>query len=146
MSTPVPAEISEKLLGSWSLVAWTIQRDCGETMAPFTHEPQGILHYARDGTMYAFLNHPNWLDEAATEHMHFRFSAYCGGWEVSGAEVHHEVRFSSLPSTIGTRLKRFVEFRGENELSLTTDWEPWNGGAQIRHELYWLRHSRGIRQ
>ncbi len=135
--------IWQRLRGSWALDVWRVHAETGETVAPFSDSPAGRLHYAEDGSMYAFLHHPGWADGTARPSSFPLFSAYSGDWSVQDGTVCHQVRFSSVEETIGSRLQRLVDLRDDGRLILRTGWETWPGPGSIRHELRWHRADQG---
>jgi hypothetical protein len=133
--------MTARLLGSWHLLAWQVTSANGDSFAPYGDAPRGILHYAEDGTMYAFIHHPDW--PLASGNPDYPLStAYGGRWTYSAGRVQHEVRFSSLVATIGQTLVRHCEFDGSTGLLLTTDPEQWPGAGTIVHRLRWSRQER----
>jgi hypothetical protein len=131
--------LKQRLSGSWTLDVWLVHPEAGEAVTPFSDCPAGCLHYAEDGSMYAFLHHPCWADGTAGPPPFPLFSAYSGDWSVQNGKVCHLVRFSSVAETIGRHLERRVELHDDGRLILSTDWEAWSGPGCIRHELRWHR-------
>lgn len=132
--------MTERLHGSWHLLAWQVRNAQGDSFSPYGDAPRGILHYATDGTMYAFLHHPDW-PRTTEDPLHPLSTAYSGRWTWSAGLVRHEVRFSSLSATIGQTLVRHCAFDGNMGLILTTDPEDWSGVGPIVHRLAWSRQE-----
>jgi hypothetical protein len=68
--------------------------------------------------------------------------AYAGKFvtDEDAAIVYHELEFALIPNWIGSRQKRYVEFRDENTLVLTADpVRIGKDGKRRRTELVWVR-------
>lgn len=91
---------------------------------PFRHDADGILIYGIDGYMSAQLMAAGRSSIGATDAgganngelaaMSKGFFGYAGRYEVQPDEeiVYHHILVSFVPDLIGTRTKRYFEFRG----------------------------------
>jgi len=121
------------LIGSWHLHKWQMLLD-GVASLPYTDRAEGMLTYADDGHMSAFLHHPAWRDvEVVDASTHMLFGAYAGRWSVNQHTVRHHVQFASAPALIGTTLVRAVRTLTLDCLVLESERQP--GSAQ--HILEW---------
>lgn len=132
------AAASDKLLGSWSLIDWTVSFDDGRpAVHPFGQGATGRIHYAPDGIMNATIMGVGRKagDKAALfgSYMH-----YTGRWRVEGDAMHHAVDFALDPALIGRDLKRTMTFEGDDLILSGDDISPRTGKA-IHHELRWRR-------
>ena len=139
---------AKDLVGSWTLVEWTIQYADGRTTRPFEPGQQGLLVYAADGMMSATIYssaRPAFdgadvrkQSDAAQAAAFDSYFHYAGRWQARGDDVLHDVTTALNPTMIGTTQVRSVEMSGDS-LALSAD-EPMAGGrGRRRHRLSWRR-------
>lgn len=138
---------SDTLVGSWTLVRWETRYDDGRVFCPMGEDAKGLLIYAPDGYMAAFLHANNrppfttgeMLTATAEEKVRGwdTYFSYAGRYEIDGDRVVHHVEASLYPNWLGTTLVRHMKRRGA-ELSLTTVPQKSGRGLQSS-ELIWRR-------
>ncbi|MDR1067793.1 MAG: lipocalin-like domain-containing protein [Clostridiales Family XIII bacterium] len=144
--------ISAALVGTWRLQSFTGTDESGETIAVMGAGATGFICYSDDGwvsVQIACANRPRYdipdtaggSDEQTLAAARGTF-AYAGRFvtDEDAGIVYHELEFSLIPNWIGSRQKRYVEFRDAGTLVLTAD--PVRIGAdgkRRRTELVWVR-------
>ncbi len=145
--------ISPRLIGVWTLAAFTDEREGCEDTHPFGLEPVGFLIYTREGYVSAQLMKPgrsafqsgDWQHGSPEEYMEAGrgYIAYCGTYEVDEAKrtVTHIPSVALLPNLINSSQVRTVNFSGLNADRLTLRTPPVaNAGRVIvTSRLEWRR-------
>jgi len=141
---------TNRLVGVWSLVAYTDQHENGDETQPFGPRPQGFLIYTRDGFVSAQLmkpgrpafHSPDWHHGTSEEYQESGsgYIAYCGTYEVDEekATVTHIPSVSLLPNLIHGRQCRSIDLQGDR-LVLRAPGAPVAGGVSITSRLDWKR-------
>lgn len=136
--------LGERLMGSWSLVKWTVSFEDGRPpVDPFGKGATGRIHYAPDGIMNAIImaaGHPktSLADRGARAGIPGRYMHYSGRWRIEGDAAVHAVDYAVDPSLIGRELVRYVTFEGDELILSGSDKSPRTGGV-IHHEVRWRR-------
>jgi hypothetical protein len=65
--------------------------------------------------------------------------AYAGRFELDGADVLHHVELSLFPDWVGKTQRRHIEWRGANDLTLTTPEHTTSRGTRVVNRLRWTR-------
>lgn len=114
------------LVGTWSLIDWTVTMHNGRVTRPFRGKATGSITYTNEGRMVATLMKVDreqigtrTLNEAtAIERGNAAagYLSYAGTYQVIDDEVHHEVELSLFPD--------------------------WVGGVQVRH-INWINNGDG---
>jgi hypothetical protein len=140
------AEVRERIVGTWKLVAteWTMKDGTTRPYAKYGAHGKGFLMYARDGYMCADLGNPErgkWADTnhptkeegmAAAEGTF----AYCGKYEIDVAQSRlvHLPEVATDPGYVGSRQIRPYKFE-EGRLVLS-DVETQEPGV-ARWKIVW---------
>ncbi len=139
----------EQFTGTWKLVSSEYRRLDGKLAYSKGRDAVGILMYDASGHMSVQIMRPDRPAFASGDHLKgtpeeiksaFKgFVAYYGTYEVNEEEgtVTHHLEGSLFPNWVGTDLKRFFEFSG-NQLTLSTPPMPM-GGQQLTGVLLWER-------
>lgn len=143
------------VLGSWELESYVeLAEDGSVSDRPFGEDAGGLLIYADDGFMSAFLmpagRRPfasgDWFSPTREELAEAsRIIAYSGRYlvdEVAGT-VTHQVALSFFPNWSGQDQVRRVE-RLPGRLVLTPDKPLHSGGRMTWPQLTWARPSAGL--
>jgi hypothetical protein len=145
--------MKEKFHGQWELVSYELRSASDEFYAfPYSKNAKGLLWYGSNSQMTALLMNPerrnfekahSWRGTADEYKESFRgYTSYAGHFELAENEVVHHVEMSLFPNWIGTRLRRYFEFKDRNrKLLLTTDFFETKSGQKVRHVLLWERQS-----
>ncbi|NLT14677.1 MAG: lipocalin-like domain-containing protein [Clostridiales bacterium] len=126
--------LKDKLLGTWKLRSFTGTDETGETVHIMGEGATGFICYSQDGWVsveilradrprYAVPDTELGTDEQTLAAARGMF-AYAGRFTVDEENqiVYHELEFSLIPNWIGSRQKRYVNFKdGGNTLILTAD-------------------------
>jgi lipocalin-like protein len=141
---------ANRLVGVWSLVAYTDEHENADETQPFGPNPQGFLLYTADGFVSAQLMRPGRPAFYSSDWHHgtpeeYRASgsgyiAYCGTYEVDEekATVTHIPSVSLLPNLIDGRQCRSIDLQGDL-LVLRAAGAPVAGGMNITSRLEWKR-------
>jgi hypothetical protein len=139
---------NDALLGSWTLVEWTITYPHGRTTQPFGAHPRGVLIYSADGWMSAVmmraLRSPFTncdmrrvgRDERARAFD--EYLSYSGRYSYDGRVVRHDIVVSMNPLLIGTSQAREAAINA-GELILAADEALEPSGETRRHQIRWRR-------
>jgi hypothetical protein len=131
--------IGSQLIGVWSLVSLTEEREGREDTFPLGEKPEGFLIYTADGFISAQLMRPGRSDgqEAESDYL-----AYCGSYDVDeeGGTVTHVPIVSLIPSWIRERQIRRIAISGEN-LTLQTPAVSGEDGSCFHYRLEWQKAS-----
>jgi hypothetical protein len=140
---------ASRLVGVWSLVSYTEQRQDREESHPFSPHPQGFLIYTADGFVSAQLMKPgraafrslDWHHGTPEEFQESAsgYIAYCGRYEVdeNEATVTHIPVVALLPNLIQGRQCRSVELHGDRLILRVA-------GTPSASRLEWRRAAAGI--
>lgn len=128
--------MSERLLGTWRLVDYTLHFGEGDQVQPLGANPFGRLIYL-PGLMSAHL-----MAEADAP---VSYMSYCGPWRVDGDVAYHTVESCDWPGVVGQVLKRGIEWQDE-ALVLIANGAPHEGrrgqGRLTWHRTDWDEHPR----
>jgi len=139
----------EQFIGTWKLVSSEHRRLDGKLAYSKGRDAVGTLMYDASGHMSVQVMRPDRPVFASGDRLKGtpeeiksafeRFVAYYGTYEVNEEEgtVTHYLEGSLFPNWVGTDLKRFFEFSG-NQLTLSTPSMPM-GGQQVTGVLLWER-------
>ena len=140
------AEIRERIVGTWKLVAteWTMKDGTTRPYAKYGEHGKGFLMYARDGYMCADLasperakwadtNHPTKEEGMAAAEGTF---AYCGKYEIDVAQnrLVHLPEVATDPGYVGSRQIRPYKF--EDGRLVLSDVETHEPGV-ARWKIVW---------
>ena len=151
-SGAAPTSLGRYLMGTWELESYTEVAEDGSLVdGPFGADAKGLLIYAPDGFMSAFLmpaaRRPfasgDWFSPTPDELAEAsRVVAYSGRYHVDEAagSVTHEVELSFFPNWSGQNQARWVE-RLPDRLVLTPDKPLPSGGRITWPRLIWVRPS-----
>ncbi|GAA4279825.1 lipocalin-like domain-containing protein [Gaetbulibacter aestuarii] len=134
---------TQKFIGSWKLLEWSITGTDGTVSKPFGDHPIGRISYEANGQMAVQIMKENRTSFASEDFLKARtdeilpafqsFIAYCGTFDVdlNSKTVVHHISISSFPNWIGQDQVRKFEFK-EGQLILSTDFIGSN-----KHKLVW---------
>jgi hypothetical protein len=141
-------KMSDEFVGAWKLISFERRTAAGEVTYPMGQNPVGRITYDALGRMSAQLMRPDrpkfqsaspakWSAEEKAAAFD-GFIAYYGTFSVSETErvVIHHVEASLYPHWVGTDLRRFYEFSG-NQLILRA--VNGSGGQGTESRLVWER-------
>ena len=104
---------TDRLLGTWFLVEYTLAMADGQVIRPLGDAPLGQIVYTPEGRMAAHLMHGGVPDPAAPPAPDPLIGGgYCGGFRIEGACVYHDVEIATVPGRPGTTLMREWSFDG----------------------------------
>lgn len=121
--------IIENFIGNWDLISMTSVAESGEVIYPLGIKVKGLLAYSEIGLMSAQLGS---LDRKKFSNSDYRmgsgieiidsfnnFISYFGKFKINEERnyVIHEIEQSLFPNWIGSKVKRYFEFK-ENILTL----------------------------
>lgn len=136
----------EQLLGTWSLDAWTVSVGGVQHEPPVGSAGTGQLCYLPDGGMSAIIvgspGHPGSTSRPDSDLATIRALGgfgYAGSFAVQGAEIHHRVMHSLVPSWRGQTLIRLATLIDGNVLELATPAERSRGGREVINTIRWTR-------
>lgn len=146
--------LKEKLLGTWKLQSFTGMDESGKATHIMGDGATGFICYSQDGWMSVEIlraGRPRYdvpdtelgSDEQTLAAARGMF-AYAGRFTVDEENqiVYHDLEFSLIPNWIGSRQKRYVDFRDDgNTLILTAD--PARIGKDGKKQsvtLVWVRN------
>jgi hypothetical protein len=139
-----------RLVGVWSLVAYSDEQPGREDIHPFGPDPKGFLIYTADGFVSAQLmrtgrpafHSSDWHHGTPEEYQASGsgYIAYCGTYEIDEEKstVTHIPTVSFLPNLIDGRQCRSIELDG-NRLVLRAAGAPVTGGGYVTSRLEWKR-------
>ena len=148
MNSETDYNTKSRLLGTWHLVAWTIEYSDGRAPTlPFGEDATGLLMYTSDGYMTACIArsgrpgfttaNPSQLPETEKVSAFASYFQYAGTYEVIDDHVMHHVTHSLNPDFPLTTRKRRIELDG-NTLVLSAR-EVLPKEITRRHRLRWQR-------
>jgi hypothetical protein len=134
--------LRERLIGTWRLVSYLVQREDGSVTYPMGRDVTGIILYTTDGYMSASLMQsgrrllsggnatsatPEELAAAAASYF-----SYCARFAVDEAMqlVTHQIDLALTPNMVGSTQRRHVRLAGK-QLELRGDPVPATGGATV---------------
>lgn len=136
----------EQLFGTWSLASWRVFVGGEQREPPLGSDASGQLCYLADGGMAAILVGNRQVqpmrDESNSDIALIRSMgciAYAGQFEVEGLDVHHHVRYSSVPSWVGQTLIRSAHQPEPLRLDLATLPTQNRSGQDIVNEICWRK-------
>ena len=144
------SSFASRLVGVWTLVAYTDEQPGREDIHPFGPQPQGFLIYTADGFVSAQLMKPgrsafqssDWHHGTPEEYQESGsgYIAYCGRYEVDEekATVTHIPSVALLPNLIHGRQVRSIDLHGDR-LTLRAAGAPIINGIPITSRLEWKR-------
>jgi len=147
---PTVERISSRLIGVWTLVAYTEEKEGCKDIHPFGPQPAGFLIYTPDGFVSAQLMKPgrtafksgDWHNGTSEEYVESGsgFIAYCGTYEVdeTNETVTHIPSVALLPNLINCRQLRAFELNGD-QLILRTAGVADTDGVLVSSHLEWHR-------
>ena len=145
--------IASQLIGVWTLVSFTDEREGCQDTHPFGPEPASFLIYTPDGFVSAQLTKPgrpvfqsrDWQRGTQEEYVESGsgYIAYCGTYEVDEASetVTHIPSVALLPNLINGRQLRAIEMKGDR-LTLRTASVAVADGVLVTSRLEWQRAGR----
>lgn len=111
-----------RLIGTWGLVAYTLELSDGRVIRPLGSEPAGQLVYTVGGRMAAHLMHGGTPDpDAPAPPDPVVGAGYCGAYGVEGNRVYHDVEIATVPGRPGTTLMREWSFDDEDLVLIARD-------------------------
>lgn len=153
-STVDPSHPAAALVGAWTLETFESRRlDGTDVRYPLGPDATGIILYTPDGFMSAQIMRPNrpWSTSRDSRELvpdelvsaAEGYLAYSGPYELTedGAEVHHDVTVSLLPSWLGGVEARAVGIDGDL-LELAPPEPVWLDGERRLVRLVWRRARR----
>jgi hypothetical protein len=158
MPNPVPPNgtverISTRLIGVWTLVAYTEEKIGSKDTTPLGPEPVGFLIYTPDGFVSAQLMKPgrskfqsrDWHQGMPEEYIESGsgYIAYCGTYEVDEVNrtVTHTPSVALLPNLIDGKQLRAIELNGDR-LTLRATSVGAADGEVVTSHLEWQRADR----
>jgi len=142
-------DTTEKLVGSWRLVACEHKRSDGSSHYPWAKDAQGTLIYTADGRMSAFVMKANrkpfhakgFFDGSPEEKARAVDDclSYSGRYRVESNQVIHILELSLFPNWIGTEQARFFKLEGSS-LSLSSLPYPTPTGSETAY-ITWKRND-----
>jgi hypothetical protein len=145
--------ICSRLIGVWTLMAYTEEKEGCKDANPLGPKPMGFLIYTPDGFVSAQLMKPgrsafqsrDWHQGTPEEYMESGsgYIAYCGTYEVDEASetVTHIPSVALLPNLINGRQLRAIEMKGDR-LTLRTASVAVADGVLVTSRLEWQRAGR----
>ena len=145
--------ISSRLIGVWTLVAYTEEKEGCKDANPLGLTPVGFLIYTPDGFVSAQLMKPGRSAFQSRDGHHGTpeeyvesgsgYIAYCGIYEVDEANetVTHIPTVALLPNLIHVRQLRAIKLNGDR-LTLRTAGVPDADGVFVSSHLEWQRAGR----
>jgi len=145
--------ISSRLVGVWTLLSYTEEKEGCQDTHPLGLTPTGFLIYTPDGFVSAQLMKPgrsafqslDWHQGTPEEYVESGsgYIAYCGTYEVDEAcrTVTHIPSVALLPNLIHGRQLRAFELTGDR-LSLRTASLADADGVLISSHLEWQRAGK----
>lgn len=135
--------------GSWRLAAWRVEYpDGGPPEFPFGADADGLLVYASDGWMAAFMSRrersplsdpsARRADLVSKARVLDEVLAYAGRWRLEGDVLYHDVVISLNPVLAGTAQVRHARV-ADSRLSLVALEPIGRTGAERRHVIDWVR-------
>jgi len=135
------------ILGTWNLLGWYNDSECGQRHYPFTETATGYISYTSDGFVFVHLAAPERQaymindpfggsleeDSAAMKSQ----ITYAGTYEFFGDRVAHNVQHASCPNWVGMTLERQAAFI-DKRLLLTAPGTFLNG-EEVTACLEWER-------
>jgi hypothetical protein len=129
----------DRLIGAWRLETLKRFRDGKFDREPMGHGAMGRLIYDSGGVMSAFLMSQSFKRGEAIQTWD-AFLSYSAQWSLRDeSTVVHELDYCSIPALIGTPLVRFISWRGDNSMMLSTAPHRTKAGQQSHDELIWQR-------
>lgn len=137
--------VARRLVGTWKLAAYEVERPNGELIYPFGQAPAGILTYDRGGHMAVQIMRPDRpnvdRDKATAEDIQAAYKgyvAYFGTFTVNdaGDTVIHHVQGSLDTWRVGGEMVRPLTLMG-NRLILSTEYT--SGGELRKYKITWER-------
>jgi Lipocalin-like domain len=147
---PTIERISSRLVGVWTLVAYTEQKEGCKDTNPLGPKPVGFLIYTSDGFVSAQLMKPgrsifqsrDWHQGTPEKYVESGsgYIAYCGTYEVdeTNETVTHIPSVALLPNLIHGRQLRAIKL-SEDRLTLRTPSAADADGALVTSHLEWKR-------
>jgi Lipocalin-like domain len=143
--------MTEKLAGTWTLVAWRRIAEDGTVSYPLGADARGVLSYTDNGRMTVQItgaeraqlstDDPLGGDESARAAAYSTYLAYYGTYEVQGQNVVHRIEGSLFQNWAGERQVR--PFTAESgQLVLHTPPMHLGNGTTVINELAWTREKR----
>ena len=149
---PTVERISSLLVGVWTLLTYTEEKEGCEDTHPFGPKPVGFLIYTPDGFVSAQLMKPgrsafqsrDWHQGTPEEYVESGsgYIAYCGTYEVdeTNETVTHIPSVALLPNLIHGRQLRALTLNGDR-LTLRTS-SAGVDGVLVTSHLEWERIAR----
>jgi len=122
------ADISKSLVGTWRVTSFAyLTLETNEVSHPFGEHPIGYTQYSPGGHFVSFLSageiskatSPYSDADRAAIHSGI-IAAYAGTYSVQGNKITQHVIASWRPEWVGGDLIRFVEFDGNNKMTVKT--------------------------
>jgi hypothetical protein len=147
---PTDERVSSRLVGVWTLVAYTEEKEGCKDTNPLGAKPVGFLMYTPDGFVSAQLMKPgrpafqslDWHKGTPEEYVQSGsgYIAYCGTYEVYEANrtVTHIPSVALLPNLIHKRQLRAIELDGDR-LTLRTSSVADTHSVVVMSRLEWQR-------
>jgi hypothetical protein len=141
--------LRERLVGTWTLVSWTISFEGVEVPVPMGRGATGLLTYNADGYMSVNIMAPDRPKFVSSDFMagtaiekaaaFETFIGYSGRYEVDEEEgsVTHKLQTSSYPNWAGTLQRRFIDLT-EDRVRLTAP-PVLSDGREVIGVLVWHR-------
>lgn len=130
-----------RLIGTWSLVAWTRVAADGSVSYPHTPAGTGRLIYSDRGLMAGFLMAPDHA-KGVTVPGNPLFVGYSGRFEVVDGIANHHVDFAADIRMLGKVLRRRVEWLPDGGVRLHTLAAAGAPERDSSHQLTWRRDER----
>jgi len=129
-------DLQNKLLGTWSLLAWFNETADGQRVYPLGKTATGYISYAADGHVFvhmmasgraAFATNDPFGGTTTEDSAAFKSQiTYAGRFECTGNQVVHHVAQASCPNWIGSKQVRNVALQDE-KLRLSAEGATFQG-------------------
>ncbi len=122
------ADISTSLVGTWRVTSFsTLTLETNEVSHPYGEHPIGYTEYSPGGHFVNFLSageiikaNPPFSDADRAAIHRGIINAYAGTYSVQGNKMTQHVIAGWRPDWIGGEQTRFVEFDGNNKMTIKT--------------------------
>ena len=98
----------EKIIGSWSLESFTIEKN--KNLLHWGKEPEGLLIYTKDGKMSVNIKCEKRMNIEDEDKFSNRILFYAGEYYIKENQIIHKVQFATNPDRVGKEMTRRFEF------------------------------------
>lgn len=135
----------QKILGTWSLVQYTMRyEDTSECFHPYGENPMGILIYTPHDVSVHIMNANRPLKDSLQEEkleMAENYGGYVGHYEVLQDTLVHYPKISGFINCLQSPQVRRFQLR-DNQLILECDSLSKEHGRKIHSQLIWEKLNR----